>query len=268
MKFCRLRSAFILPLGMLFTVLTVGQSAHAVVIFSDDFEAQSVGDQSPDLLNWGGAASGGFGDPAVHTILSENGNKFLRIDASLNAPYLGTKLDFQPFLVGNPVSMVFDARLGATPLGALSVTMNENDGGGRYALRVRTFSNSLQLRKIDDTTSTTTFLGEASFNVGTDFRTYELRATLGDGQIDFDVFADGVPIFSVTDTDPLLGHESIIRTQFQLWPRSIGNGLVADIDNFYLNADVVPEPTTLAIWSLLGVTVHFRLVLPWWQVVG
>lgn len=225
--------------------------AKAGVVFSDDWEQQNVGDHLAELINWGGPASqpGHVGDPNVHTIISENGNKILHVDASLNdQPFLGTLLafNFQPFLMGNVVSSVFDARLGDSPRGLLDFTLN---GPDNYSLQVDSRFDSVSLRKIDGVTGTVTTPASAPFNVGTVFHTYELRSTLlGSGQVTFEAFADGMFLFSHTDTNSLYDSDATVRFQMQFFPRSLGNGVQVDVDNIRVTA--TPEPASAFLLGL------------------
>jgi hypothetical protein len=176
------------------------------------------------------------------------------VDASLTDPFLGTvsAYNFQPFLMGNVVSSVFDARIGDNPEGLLTFALNTTDPVTaqhvNYAIQVDSRFNTISLRKIDFATGIITVPVSTAFSVGTDFHTYELRSTLASGQVTHSAFADGIFLFSHTDTDPLFDSDATVRFQFQFFPRSPGNGAQADIDNVRVTAS--PEPASALLLGL------------------
>ncbi len=224
-------------------VVVMGMAAPctAGMVFFDDFEGETVGDNLGQLDKWFGAGSGG--------IVDVGGNKLLSLDPP-DADVAGVRTGFQtpkfvnPFSLANVVSLSADIQLEDDGIGRFSRLVLQTTLAN-YTLLINGSNSDPTLFQLNRNPGITN-LGQFNFDAGFDFHNYELRFTMQPSYLLIDVFVDGQNLLSATDTGaPLFDTDPASPVIISL---STTGGNAIRYDNIRLAA--APEPSSMVLLGM------------------
>jgi hypothetical protein len=238
-----------------------GAASAAVMPFSDNFDADTVGATTIPNFTSGGAA--------IYSIVEQSpGDNALQAVSSVSSGSQGISLTNAS---GNPITLSTDARLVNLVNGGAGAAANFGFGlfgnsanfsaGTEYRLLLNTIGNAGTLFIVRNGTNATTGVVSGSPVTVANGTDYSLTATVtpttvaGNAALAFHATAtDGThtSVYDYTDASPLTGTFFGYRTA----TAATGTSETVQYDNF--SATLAPEPGSLALIAFAGVLLPAR----------
>jgi hypothetical protein len=230
-----MRNQLHMGLMVVISILSLPPLVCAEVVFSENWNGETTGDQIHELEQWNDR--GGFGE-----IMEQAGDKYLQLlDPSPGTFSWITSKESFSFGQGAVVSLTSEVTLRGAADTAYPARLGFRGVSPENRYLVNLFPDKVNFWALG---TENRLLGTKDVDLGTDqAHTVRMMATHNVSTIDFDVQLDGVSLFSPTDTAPLLNSTTdAFNLQLTTW-----KPMAADFDD--ISFSQVPEPSSFLLFG-------------------